>query len=294
MGETVRFLLHASMLARARAGEHNLSNRLKTALDQAGWRLEFGPLGEPPGDWSLTWMEPPGGANGLCLRPTYVLPFFRIDRTSERWNFAIARQPFVAEAIDPGAAAVFAGNWRRKLHGDASVGAGGGIYVPLQGRLLEHRSFQAASPLDMVQAVLRRFPDRAVTATFHPNETYAEDERQALAALARRVPQLSLSTGGMADQLRNCDFVVTQNSSAAFHALFFGKPSVLFARIDFRHVTLNVPEIGAEAAFDRIASHRPDGERYLWWFLKGTAINAGSPEAEAQILAALRANGWPL
>lgn len=294
MGKTVRFLLNASLLARARAGEHNLSKRLRAALEQAGWRLEFGRLGEPHGDWSLTWMEPPGGANGLCLRPAYVLPFFRIDRTSERWNFAIARQPFVPDDVDPKAAATFAGNWRRKLHGEAPGSSGGGIYVPLQGKLLQHRSFQAASPVAIVTAVLERFHDSAVTATYHPNETYEDDERQAMADLARRFPRLTLGTGGMADHLRACDFVVTENSSAAFHALFFGKPSVLFGRIDFRHVTLNVPEIGAAAAFQRVLDHRPDGERYLWWFLKGTAINAGSPEAEGQILAALRANGWPI
>jgi hypothetical protein len=294
MGQTARLLLNAHMLARARAGEHNLSNRLKAALEQAGWRLEFGLLGEPHGDWDITWMEPPGGRHGLCLRPTYVLPFFRIDRTSERWNFAIARQSFVAEDVDPAISATFAGYWRRRLHGDGAAGRGGGIYVPLQGRLLQRRSFQSASPVDMVRAVLRRFHDREVCATFHPNETYEDHERRALSDLAQAHPRLQLSTGDMVQHLRRCDLVVTENSSAAFHALFYDKPSVLFAGADFRHVTLNVPEIGAEAAFERAIGHRPPGERYLWWFLKGTAINAGAPEAEAQILAALRVNGWPI
>ena len=68
---------------------------------------------------------------------------------------------------------------------------------------------------------------------------------------------------------------------------------MLFAQIDFHHIALNVAELGAAAALERAPRHRPPWPRYLMWFL-GRAIDAMAPDAEAQILSALRRGGWPI
>ncbi|MFD1808091.1 hypothetical protein ACFSHQ_07820 [Gemmobacter lanyuensis] len=60
----------------------------------------------------------------------------------------------------------------------------GFVFMPLQGRLTEHRSFQSMSPLDMIRATLDTQP-LPVKATLHPSETYGAADHAALAALAR-------------------------------------------------------------------------------------------------------------
>ena len=88
--------------------------------------------------------------------------------------------------------------------------------------------------------------------------------------------------------------MVTQNSSAAFSGFFFGKPCVLFARVDFHHIAANVASLGVKAAFDRVRSMSPDYAGYVWWFLQRQSINAGRPEAEERIRDRLAALGWPV
>ena len=95
-------------------------------------------------------------------------------------------------------------------------------------------------------------------------------------------------------RLRDCAFVATQNSAVAFNGMILGKPAVLFAQIDFHHAALNVADMGAEAALAAAESARPPLDRYLWWFLKGQAIDAQGPDAGARMLAAMRRGGWPI
>jgi hypothetical protein len=79
-----------------------------------------------------------------------------------------------------------------------------------------------------------------------------------------------------------------------FEGYFFGKPLILFAKSDFHHIALNVGDIGAPRAFDRVQSHTPDYAAYLFWFLQVRAINAGRPEAKKKIRDVLRNHGWPV
>ena len=79
----------------------------------------------------------------------------------------------------------------------------------------------------------------------------------------------------------------------AIQGYLLHKPALLFAEIDFHHIAASVPREGM-AALDRALTQRPDFDAYLWWFLQEQAINAGRPECEAQILAALRRGGWAI
>jgi len=208
----------------------------------------------------------------------------------------VALADFHPESIDPEEARGFTERWRRRLFKNAANAPRrkGFVFVPLQGMLLDHRSFQSMSPLEMLETVLDEMPDRPVLATLHPKEVYTPEETQALDALAARYPRLRLATGGTIEALANCDLVVTQNSAVAFNGYFFRKPAVLFARSDFHHIAASVPHIGVAAAFRAAQDAAPDYDRYLKWFLADNAIAAGSPQAEEQILAALERAGWQI
>jgi hypothetical protein len=149
------------------------------------------------------------------------------------------------------------------------------------------------SPLAMVETVLAR-DTRPVVAALHPKEHYAPAELRALERLAEHHPRLTVEKGQMERFLPACAYVATQNSSAAFNGYFFEKPAVLFAQVDFHHIAANVPVLGVDGAFAALADNHPDYTAYLWWFWQEMSINAGRPQAEAQIAAAMRRAGWPI
>ena len=171
-------------------------------------------------------------------------------------------------------------------------GREGVVYVPLQGMLLKRRGFQTASPIEMINTVLRQDTKRRILVGLHPNESYSHEEVLALQKLADANPSLSIQTGGMNEALRICDYVVTENFSAALSGFFFGKPAILFARIDFHHIGLNIEDLGADEAFERVAQHQPDFEKYLYWFIQLNAIKAGDDNAEDAIIETVRQHGW--
>jgi hypothetical protein len=246
------------------------------------------------GAYSIVHASEPVDHRGLVLRRAYVGAFWRIEPTERRWDFHVARARFDPGMIDGEEAARFAARWRRELFGPEAPPRerGSTLFVPLQGRLLDHRGFQTMSPLAMLDAVCRARPDLPVVATLHPRYDYTPEERTGLAALVDRCLNLRLSDTDSADLLRSCAAVICQNSAVAFTGYFLGVPAMLFARIDFHHIAANVGDLGVDGAFARLDESRPDFARYLRWFLKENAIGAGSERAEAQILASARRAGW--
>ena len=144
----------------------------------------------------------------------------------------------------------------------------------------------------MIETVLQRDPGRDVVVGIHPGETYLAEATEAVRQLARRAPKLKISTDPMTGLLRDCDYVVTENSSVALAGYFFHKPALLFAQIDFHHIAAYAPETGIDRALAEVLSLTPAYDKYLCWFLKLTAINGGSDKAEQQILDAVRRHGW--
>lgn len=285
--------LPAHLRADHAAGHRNILTAVIDALP--GWTLidraeSEGALPPHPGH-ALTWMQEPLGPRALCLRRAYFYPFWRIEPTNERWNYALVR-------ATPGAAPPQrAQNLRARLAARILAGRqlrqGDFVYMPLQGRLLDHRSFQSMSPVAMIAATLAQWPG-PVVATLHPGESYTPAEQAALAQIAAREPRFTLREMPAADLIADCAFVVTQNSSVALHAMIAGKGAVLFAGIDFHHHAGSVPRDGLAAAFDKGRVPPAGMADYLWWFLKQTAIDAQAPDAAAQVQAALRRNGWPV
>lgn len=300
---SVRIHLGPAVLDMARAGRHNFLNRLCDALAECGYRTEYRSngfaerlaTGAQPG-WSMFEMEPPEGTRSLVFRRAYVAPFWQIDATDRRWDWSVARADFRIRAEDRPEAEKFAAYWRRRLYpglGDTVRGKGI-IYVPLQARLLDQRFFQAASPLAMLETVLTRFPDRPVAATLHPKLAPAEAEAAALADLLARFPGLTLDRRAAPEMLAICDLVVTQNSAVAFEALFFRKPVLLFAGIDFHHPFASVYRDGLDLALAQLQARAPDYDGYLWWYLQCQSLNAGREDFRTRTIARLGQLGMDL
>lgn len=275
------------------AGQINILSRLIAALPD--WQMLYHPeaegLTQPHRGLGLTHMREPRRPGTLCLRRTYWYPFWRIEPTNERWNFAVARkQPDYRQIPAPRARAFQARLAARILDG-RGITRQGFVFVPLQGRLTEHRSFQSMSPISMLEALLSA-QSLPLKATLHPAEVYSEADHLALARLATH-PRFELVDAPSADLLAACDFVACQNSSLALQAMILGKGAVLFAGIDFHHPAGSVPRDGLARALE-IGQAAPERmSDYLWWFLKQEAIDAQSDQAPARIRALLSAQGWP-
>ena len=289
--------LHSPLREAAEAGSVNLFRRMAGALP--GWQLRFHSDTEaerfkaPDRGYGLFHMQPPNGPRILCLRKTYIAPFWRIEAMTERWLFDVARARFAPEEIPEPEAQDFARRWQAKILGPGTPTRGGYLLVPLQGRIGEHRSFQAQSPLDMLETVLDRTA-QPVVATLHPKEDYSPRELAALDRLAQRFPRFRLVSTPTPGLLLGCDAVITQNSSVALHGYFADKPAVLFAGSDFHHIAGSVPRDGLDAAFAALTAPPPDFARYLCWFFRRHAINGGAPECEQQIAARFLRHGWAL
>ena len=297
----LRIYLEKAEVERARDGNYNMMNRIKSAFEWEGFRVEFVRNTQEQrlksaarNGYSLFFMEDPFHGRALNLRLAYYFPFWRIENTAERWDFDVALEDYDPGALEPDTGQEWAQKWRRFLFkGKAANPVREGIvYVPLQGRLLERRSFQEASPLEMVLHVLEQDQSREIVLGLHPKESYSDTEMAALETLSEENSRLSIMRGNMQEALRVCDYVVTENSSAALSGMFFHKPAILFAKIDFHHIALNVEDLGVEEAFRRVGGHCPDYDTYLHWFIALNSIKADAEDAEAQILAAVRRHGW--
>lgn len=297
----LRIYLNRSELQRARSGNFRVVSVISQALERQGFRVELRRNSDEErlksaqrNGYSLFHMQDPFHDRALSLRLAYIFPYWRVENTAERWEFDVARTQFSAKEHDWDRAADWAADWRRWLFKITldQVSFDGPIYVPLQGRLLLHRSFQAASPQQMLEDVLARFPKDTVLAGLHPNEEYSSSERAMLAKLCDDHPRLSVVTGQMNAALKTCRFVVSQNSSAAFFGYFHHKPAVLYGRSDFHHIASNVHMLGVDGAYRIIQDMRPDFDAYLRWFTAQNTIKADEKNAGDALLERLREHGW--
>lgn len=298
----LRFYLEPGLKESAESGKHNFLGKIAAVARAADFEVSY--HGNEPEErekslerkgFALFHMEPPTHERAVTVRRAYSYPFWSIERTEKRWEFDAARAAFDGDDVPRREATRFAGFWRKRLFGEwPETYEKGHVYAALQGRLLEHRSFQSCAPIEMLRAVLRQEREKPVVAGLHPNEDYSAAELQALEKLQKSYPNLDLRMGGMEALLPGCAYVVTQNSSVGFMGLFHARPLVLFGWVDFNHIALKIWEIGVEEALRRAPGHRPDFEAYLWWFWQKMAINAGRPEAEERIAQRLRDHGWPV
>lgn len=286
--KTAQFIMEQGLRDSAQSGQHNFINKLVEVLQANQFEPDFSGTTSSP--HSLTHMKPPLSSHGLTFRRVYHYPFWQIDASDKRWEWDVAQTRFNPNLVDPKESTRFYNFWRKRLFPNANAPVNDGfIYLPLQGRLLDHRSFQSCSPIEMIERTLDTFPNRQIIATLHPNETYTSNELNAVERLEKSNSNLDIKSGQMEVFLTSCACVITQNSSAAFNGYFFGKPAVLFGKIDFHHIALNGTTL---QGFDEIAEHTPDYARYIHWFWQEQSINAGHPTATVKIHDRLKKFGW--
>lgn len=292
----VEIFLGQSLLHSAEEGQHNFLNLVSNVLSEGGMQPVYRHIDDAYDcntRHSLIHMKAPVSESGLVFRRTYHYPFWQIERTEKRGDWDVAHAAFDPASIDGAQANKFARFWRNRLFPETTQSDGDHIYVPLQGKLMQRRSFQSASPIEMLESVLAASSD-PVVAALHPKETYEPAEIDALEKLAAKYANLEVVTGEMLRYLPNCKLVVTQNSSVAFNGYFFRKPTILFADIDFHHIAVTLKRQPFAQAMDQALANTPDYEKYLWWFWQDQSINAGRSEAQDKIHARLTRFGWPL
>jgi hypothetical protein len=293
------FYLEPALKESAEAGQHNFLELIASVGRAAGMEIEHyedaaAVHSDPMREFAVVHMAPPPHENAVTVRRAYYYPFWSIEQTSKRWDFEAAKAAFDAAEVPHEEAKRFAARWRRKWFAGWSAEQSGHVYIPLQGRLLEQRTFQSCAPIEMLEAVLTVETQRPIIAGLHPKESYSEEEMKALEELQGRYPSLSVQMGGMEQLLPGCDYVVTENSGVGLAGFFWSKPLVLFGQIDFHHIATKAWERGAQDAIRAAPNMRADYDAYLWWFLQKMAINAGRPEAKEKIAARLRGFGWPV
>jgi len=266
-------------------GIHGL---IAQAVQEQGWDLRLREKLETPTGPGYHLIENLAvtAPNCLTLRKCHIEPFYRIESTNDRWDWEVVDKSFAAR---PGAE-WFLKYWQKQLFKGLAISQQGHIFMPLQGKLLERRHFQAKSPVDMIAETLKADPVRPILATLHPKESYREEELQALGGLG---PRFQLSAAPSLPLLASCDYVVTENSAMAFLGYFARKPAVLFAEIDFHHIAGSVPHMGLAKAFAHVRNPQPFAS-YLHWFLRENAISAWSDDAKSRIIARLADHGWPM
>ena len=268
------------------------------AVTSRGWQFQIHHEDDRPGTtdlpgYHLLQNQPITAARCLNLRNAYLDPFWRIEPGNDRWHFAVAAARFDPATIPEPAATAFVQRWRQTLFGDTRVTRQGHIFMPLQGRLSERRSFQSHSPLDMIRTTLAQDAARPIIATLHPREVYSDAERSALSDLQQQNPRFRVQEGGSIDLLLSADYVVSENSGLVMQGYFAGKPAVLFADIDFHHIAGSVSALGPKAAFASTALPRPF-DRYVTWFFRRNCLQAFGSLTQGRIVARLQELGWPI
>ncbi|MEO1949863.1 MAG: hypothetical protein ABGX09_07185, partial [Thioclava sp.] len=150
------------ILEQVRAGEHNFFKRLIGAVEAADWTVSLhqtGPEARAAAPacegYALYRMEPPTHARALTCRRTYVGAFWHVEAEAERWDWPVAQASFDADDVDGEAAAEFFFSTRNRLYPGVKPSDEEDLaFIPLQGRLLDHRSFQSVSPVQMIEEVL--------------------------------------------------------------------------------------------------------------------------------------------
>ena len=245
--------------------------------------------------YTLFRMQDPFHDRSMSYRQVYLPAFWQIESSGKRWEWRVAKTEFKSQTVDSGPAKWFAKYWRNRLFENGpAIKKDGFVFIPLQGRLLQQRSFQTATPIEMIKTTLHYSEGRNVIASLHPYETYSQPEIDALILLAKQHSRFSWIKGGSDALLPSCDYVVTQNSGTAFKGYFLKKPVLLFGYIDFHHIAAKTWEHGVEEAFQKVTEMRPDYDKYLFWFLREMSIHAGRDDAQSRILEAFRGGGWKI
>jgi len=301
--DIVRIFAPEGMRKRALEGKHRFLNTVEHELDSAGFTVEFceDSVLEQYSDttsqgYSLFNKLEPLDEKGLTFRKNYFDPFWKIEASNARWTWPIVSKQFDEPLAKRERIMRFAETLRRRhlstVSGSASVDDF--VFIPLQGRLLVQRSFQTISPIQMLSTVARHMKNQQIVATYHPGENYTDQEREELANVCMKHPNVTISERKASDLIEKCSCVISENSSVTLLAYLLHKPCALFAEIDFHHIALKANVSDFSQTIAELANYKADYDGYLWWFFQEQSINSSKPDAGKKIRNTLRRHGWTI
>jgi hypothetical protein len=277
---------------------HPFFSRAQTAFESLGMRVRY--IEDTDANrrdsifldaYAMFYFKDSFHDHALDVRHTPIGPFYRMEKEADRALYRLVDRPFAPDELPRQQANSFFKIWQRLLIPDTIVAQSGAVLIPLQGKLLQRRSQQTMSPLEMLKATIKHDPSRPIWLKLHPKETYSDAEMRALAELCdERVKLIDID---LDTALKGCDYIVTQNSSVLLHGLFYRRPAIVFADCEYHHPFQSVRRgIPLDQAFARVTEDLPDFAKFAYWYLQLNCINTSREWAEEMIIAQCREFGW--
>ncbi|MBL4807263.1 MAG: hypothetical protein JKY31_08235 [Rhodobacteraceae bacterium] len=282
------------------AGRHNFFRILRQTVEEIGFTTATkrqtkhgGLLANLDHNYHIFNIDGAVGKRALNVRRAHFYPFWSLENAGTRRTPRISGKTFDPDQVNGIAAQDFFNKLcvRNLTTPKETLPQSDYVFVPLQGRILKQRSWQYASTEQMINTILEQ-DTRQIIVKPHPKEAYSEAELNYIKCLNLN-PRITVSNADTDALLSQCAYVVTHNSSVAFHGFLYQKPAILFAQADYLHICQTVANpTQAASAFAKSQSLRPAFEKYLYWYLQMNCINAGRNEAPAKILEMLTECGW--
>lgn len=218
-----RFCLDDCLQASAEAGQHNFLVKVVKVLRSSQFRVEYR---SEFGDRSGGGSRDPGLCDAAHGEPRARS---RGDREAGLSLSVLGdRTHHVAMGLAGCADGVSAGGCAGQTcaRGLPTVAIPAFWRCAVQSGMLDYRSFETCSPIDMLKSVLAHDP-RPVVAALYLKEIYSSHERGALDELAADYGRLTVQTGGIVDMLQFCDFIVTEKPALRSTAFLANSPCFL-------------------------------------------------------------------
>lgn len=247
-------------------------------------------------NYHIFYIDGAVGPHALNVRKAHFYPFWSLENAGNRRAPRVTQLEFEPSDINGIIAQEFFNKIcvRNLPAHPPRIDENDFVFVPLQGHILEKRSWQFATTDQMIRSIVQHDPDRKILVKPHPKERYSRAEKSYISSLSD-LENVTITDADTNSLLSQCAYVVTQNSAVAFEGFLYQKAAILFAQSDFAHIceTVKDPALAADA-FAKISLHRPAFEKFIFWYLQLNCINAGRDDAEHVILRMVRDCGWDI
>ena len=217
--------------------------------------------------------------NVLHVSPAYIWGFWYLDEVGLNAHSSLRLKRFQPDAVDEGDAAWFfngVSSWmldnnvsrltQRDRGSDALAPAQSVVFC----QEIEHRTPRThyLTTEQIIRNAARAAGGGTVYVKPHPHQS--DLARRRIEALAENDPNIVISDASIHDLAQASDWVISQNSAAAFEAIMQRKKLITCGRCDFHHASLVARSEDALRHLLRDGASQLDGfayEKYLYWFL---------------------------
>lgn len=233
----------------------------------------------------------------------YIYPFWNLDPQGIRAMSSIADQPFRPARIEAERAQAFFARLRARLVAPRTSRyeqpAALADLPPAEAAVFfqseSHRTVGETCYMDrweMLETVLLATTGPVIVKP-HPREIESAVWHRLLALQAAH-PRLVLSAGNIHDILAVSERVVTINSAVGVEAYLHRKPVILCGHADFHHIATTVRDPAALQAALRHPAPARAYAKFVYWYFAQCCVNAGARTLLEDVLARIRATGYPV